>query len=94
MPTYEYQCQQCGYRVEYFQSMSEAPRTECPRCHGRLVRLVTSGAGLIFKGSGFYITDYKKQHTPGDNGRHAHHEPKRPDAADEKQTRPVKEPAA
>lgn len=63
MPTYEYQCQDCHYKVEYFQSMSEAPRTVCPRCHGRLRRMVTSGAGLIFKGSGFYITDYKKQHS-------------------------------
>lgn len=63
MPTYEYQCENCGYRVDYFQSIKETPRTECPNCQGNLVRLVSSGAGLIFKGSGFYITDYKNKHS-------------------------------
>jgi len=63
MPTYEYQCQDCNHRVEYFQSMKEEPRKVCPRCDGRLVRLVSSGVGLIFKGSGFYITDYKRKET-------------------------------
>lgn len=63
MPTYEYQCLDCGYKVEYFQSIKELPRTVCPRFQGRLTRLVTSGAGLIFKGSGFYETDYKKTHS-------------------------------
>ncbi|MBM3327036.1 MAG: zinc ribbon domain-containing protein [Calditrichaeota bacterium] len=62
MPTYEYQCLDCGHRVDYFQSMSEAPRRVCPVCRGWLTRLVSSGAGLIFKGSGFYITDYKHHH--------------------------------
>ncbi len=61
MPTYEYSCKDCDHRVEYFQSMKEEPRTECPRCGGRLQRMVSSGAGLIFKGSGFYITDYKNK---------------------------------
>lgn len=61
MPTYEYQCKDCNRKVEYFQSMKEEPRTVCPQCSGSLVRLVSSGAGLIFKGSGFYITDYKRK---------------------------------
>jgi len=51
--------------VEYFQYMSEPPIEVCPACKGRLTRLVSAGAGLIFKGSGFYITDYKKS-----NGSH------------------------
>lgn len=59
MPTYEYECQGCGRRVEYFQSIKEDPRTECPRCKGLLKRMVSRGTGLIFKGSGFYVTDYK-----------------------------------
>ena len=64
MPTYDYQCQDCGHRVEYFQPITEPARTVCPRCQGRLKRMVSAGVGLIFKGSGFYITDYKKK----DNG--------------------------
>jgi len=74
MPTYEYQCQDCGHRVEYFQSMTEPARTVCPRCQGRLRRLVSSGAGLIFKGSGFYVTDYKQK----ENGR-GRKSPQKPD---------------
>ena len=70
MPTYEYQCRDCGHRVEYFQSMSDPPRTVCPRCKGRLARLVSSGAGIIFKGSGFYVNDYKRP----DNGKGARRE--------------------
>ncbi len=72
MPTYEYQCFDCGEKVEYFQSMQESPITECPTCHGKLGRLVSGGTGLIFKGSGFYINDYKKSNnslTPLTNGK-------------------------
>ncbi len=62
MPTYEYECQKCGKTFEVFQSMKDAPITKCvtPKCRGKVVRLVSAGSGLIFKGSGFYITDYKK----------------------------------
>ena len=67
MPTYEYSCDKCGGAFEIVQSMRDAPRTECPkdRCqqkkwgHGKVKRLIGTGAGLIFKGSGFYITDYR-----------------------------------
>lgn len=68
MPTYEYQCLDCGRKVDYFQSMHEPPVTVCPVCTGRLTRLVSSGTGLIFKGSGFYITDYKRVNASGDSG--------------------------
>ncbi|HET7536362.1 MAG TPA: FmdB family zinc ribbon protein [Candidatus Didemnitutus sp.] len=62
MPTYEYECTKCGHEMEAFQSMKDAPLKKCPSC-GRpaLRRKVGGGAGLIFKGSGFYITDYKKR---------------------------------
>jgi putative FmdB family regulatory protein len=61
MPTYEYVCQNCTHEFEQFQSMRDAALTKCPACgKPRLKRKVGSGAGLIFKGSGFYITDYKK----------------------------------
>jgi len=60
MPTYEYECQNCGKIFEYFQSINEPPKEKCEICGGPLKRLVSAGAGLIFKGSGFYITDYKR----------------------------------
>jgi putative FmdB family regulatory protein len=67
MPTYEYTCQKCGQNFEAFQSMRAEPFQECPKelCrlpkwgHGKVKRLLGTGAGLIFKGSGFYITDYR-----------------------------------
>lgn len=62
MPTYEYACQKCGHTLELFQSMHDAPLKKCPKCKKLgLKRLIGGGAGLIFKGSGFYITDYKKK---------------------------------
>lgn len=62
MPTYEYACPKCGHEFEQFQSMRDVPLSKCPKCRKTgLKRLVGGGAGLIFKGSGFYITDYKKK---------------------------------
>ena len=61
MPTYEYQCKKCGYIFDAFQSMTDEPLKICPECKGKLKRLIGSGSGLIFKGSGFYITDYKRK---------------------------------
>jgi putative FmdB family regulatory protein len=61
MPIYEYQCSSCNYHMEELQSISEQPLTRCPRCKkNTLKRLIGSGAGIIFKGSGFYETDYKR----------------------------------
>ena len=60
MPTYEYECQKCGHRFVLFQSMKDAPKKTCPKCRGRVKRLLGTGVGLIFKGSGFYTTDYRK----------------------------------
>ncbi len=60
MPTYEYRCKQCKHEMEEFQSMKDEPLVECPECHTpNLVRLISAGTGLIFKGKGFYLTDYK-----------------------------------
>jgi len=64
MPTYDYKCSSCGYTFEYFQPMSDKPLTECPKCKGILKRIIGMGAGPIFKGSGFYQTDYKGKSTP------------------------------
>ncbi len=60
MPTYEYTCQQCGHRFEEFQSITAKPLKKCPECgKNALQRLLGTGAGIIFKGSGFYATDYR-----------------------------------
>ena len=60
MPTYEYKCDACGYAFERFHSMTAEPIKRCPECgKAKVKRLIGTGAGLIFKGSGFYITDYR-----------------------------------
>ena len=69
MPTYEYVCEKCGHEFELFQSMKDKPLQVCPKekCKlkkwgkGRMKKLMGTGAGLIFKGSGFYITDYRSE---------------------------------
>lgn len=60
MPTYDYECTECGYTFEYFQSMNDDPLEKCPECGGKVKRLIGGGLGIIFKGSGFYVTDNKK----------------------------------
>lgn len=61
MPTYDYLCESCGHRFEVFQSMNDPKLEDCPEesCGGRVKRLLGTGAGLIFKGGGFYQTDYR-----------------------------------
>lgn len=69
MPTYQYQCTKCGHEFEKFQSISDKPLPTCPKnlCamkkwgKGSVKRLISAGAGLIFKGTGFYITDYRSE---------------------------------
>jgi len=61
MPTYDYQCQTCGHAFEARQSMKDPHLTDCPQenCAGPVKRLISAGSGFIFKGTGFYITDYR-----------------------------------
>ena len=62
MPTYEYVCRKCGHEFEQFQSIKDDPLTKCPSCKkGKVQRKIGTGAGLLFKGSGFYITDYRSE---------------------------------
>ena len=61
MPTYDYRCTKCGHRFELFHSISDDKLKRCPRCKGRAVRVPSGGAGLLFKGSGFYTTDYRSK---------------------------------
>ena len=61
MPTYEYKCQHCGHTFEAFQSMKDEPLSVCEICNGLVKRMIGAGAGIIFKGSGFYCTDYRSE---------------------------------
>ena len=60
MPTYEYECTNCNKIFDIFQKITDKPLDECPKCHKKISRLIGGGGGLIFKGSGFYATDYAK----------------------------------
>jgi putative FmdB family regulatory protein len=64
MPTYEYKCEDCGYTFEKFQAMRDKALTKCPKCEGRVRRLISGGGGIIFKGSGFYANDYANGNSP------------------------------
>lgn len=60
MPTYEYKCEACGHKLEVMQRITEDPLRECPECKkGALRRLISAGGAVVFKGSGFYCTDYR-----------------------------------
>ena len=59
MPTYDYECSECNHTFEAFHSMSADPLKECPECGGSVKRLLGMGAGVLFKGGGFYETDYR-----------------------------------
>ncbi|MBN1893000.1 zinc ribbon domain-containing protein [bacterium] len=61
MPTYEYECKSCGHQFERFQKITAKPVRKCPKCGRPVRKLISTGGGLIFKGSGFYITDYARK---------------------------------
>ncbi|MDR1971110.1 MAG: zinc ribbon domain-containing protein [Treponema sp.] len=64
MPTYGYECKSCGHTFDVFQSMSDEPVKLCPQCGREVRRLINGGTGVIFKGSGFYVTDKSRSSTP------------------------------
>ena len=68
MPTYEYECTRCGLAFEEFKSMSAPKRQRCPRCRGRVERVLSGGLGVVFKGSGFYVTDSRGTKDPDAGG--------------------------
>ncbi len=61
MPTYEYRCKKCGHHFDVFKSIKDESEEICPVCGGETEHIISNGSGIIFKGSGFYITDYKKK---------------------------------
>jgi len=71
MPTYEYQCKKCGHCFSEFQRIVDPPIKDCPKCRkkGCVEQIISGGSGLIFKGSGFYITDYKRKPSGGEGDR-------------------------
>ena len=69
MPTYEYVCESCGHEFEQFQNMSDKPLKKCPKCSKKVRRLLGTGSGIIFKGTGFYETDYKKSSSSSRGGK-------------------------
>ncbi len=69
MPTYSYKCHECEHTYDSFQSIKDEPHTSCPECSGKVIRLIGSGAGIVFKGSGFYVTDYRKQDKASDDSK-------------------------
>ena len=92
MPTYEYECQRCGHTFERFQSITEEKLKRCPECRGKLKRLLGTGAGIIFKGSGFYETDYKRKSSG--NGSASRYTPKTEKKEAEKKEAQKSEPSA
>lgn len=94
MPTYQYVCQHCGHEFEAFQRMTEEPLKKCPSCKKlKLTRIISGGAGIIFKGSGFYETDYKASKKEG--GESSSGDSSADSAtSDKKETKPAEKPAA
>ncbi|MBI2073996.1 MAG: zinc ribbon domain-containing protein [Gemmatimonadetes bacterium] len=81
MPTYQYRCPSCGHEFEKFEKITAKTRPKCPQCDTRAERMISGGAGLLFKGSGFYITDYKK---PGKEKPAEGEKPAKPEKPDKK----------
>ena len=92
MPTYEYECQKCGHQFEQFQSIMAKPLRSCPACRGKVKRLLGAGAGIIFKGSGFYQTDYRSRNYKEGAGKESGNgaskkEDKKPESSPAKETK-------
>ncbi len=81
MPTYEYKCQQCGRHHEISQPITARPVSKCPKCSGKMKRLIGGGSGFLFRGSGFYITDYRSK---------SYHDAKKKDETPSKPSEPSK----
>lgn len=104
MPTYGYRCPSCGHEFEKFEKITAKPKSKCPQCGKRAGRVISGGVGLVFKGSGFYITDYKRAGDPkakesGETGDAKTEKAEKPDQASkpaksEPSSKPSKAPGA
>ena len=94
MPTYQYKCPKCGHEYEKLQKITDDSRAKCPKCGTRGERVISAGAGLIFKGSGFYATDYQKKGGGESEGAKADKEGAKADKADkaDKGDKPTEKP--
>ncbi len=88
MPTYDYKCLSCGYQFEYFQKMTDEPLKTCPKCGGEVKRLLGTGLPPIFKGSGFYETDYKKKSNGSSTKSHSTTSSSTSNTSNKKETKP------
>jgi len=80
MPTYDYECTRCAHKFEAFQNITAVPLRKCPKCGRRsLRRLIGGGAGVIFKGSGFYATDYRSSSSNGSRATNSKSSPGKPE---------------
>ena len=87
MPTYEYECEKCGGAFERFQPITAKPLKKCPVCGGRVKRKIGAGAGVIFKGSGFYETDYKRSKSVSANSPEKKETSKKDTGSDKKESK-------
>ena len=93
MPTYAYRCPACGHEYDKLQKMSDDTRTKCPECDTPGERVISGGAGIVFKGSGFYETDYKRagEKAPSEPKKETDSKPDKKDKADKKPSKTSKE---
>ena len=98
MPTYEYECAKCKKNFDVVQSIKAEPLTKCPTCKGKIKRLVGTGSGIIFKGTGFYQTDYRsdgyKQKAKADTATPASSTPASASSSSTEPAKPAAKPAA
>jgi putative FmdB family regulatory protein len=94
MPTYEYKCPKCGHEYERIQKISDNTHPKCPKCGTKGERMISGGVGVMFKGSGFYETDYKRAGQSKKPGDEAPKTETKPDSKTEKSEKPAEKPAA
>lgn len=86
MPTYEYECRSCDHKFEVFQYITDKPRRKCPECGKGVRRLIGTGSAILFRGSGFYETDYKRSGKDKESKSESSGDKKKPEASKNSET--------